>query len=187
MIIKKLSDNSKEYLDTYYEIIDGMKNQMFAVENSDSISKIFIDQILPHISAGIQLSENILKYTTDIEIENFAKNIISQNNENLERLNTISNECECINNDRDIKLYTRKSNELIGAMITRLNSIQTGNNLNVLYLQSMTYYFEGFLSLARNLLNFEICSSLKNFINEQILHTTAKLSIIRNLTNNYRH
>lgn len=183
MLIRKLSDNSKEYLDTYYEIVDSLKSQMFAVENSNSISHMFIEQILPHTNAGIELSENILKYTTDTDIENFAKNVVTQNNENLERLNSISIKCVCENNERDIKLYTRKSTELITAMITRLNSVQGTNNLNSLYLQSMMFYYEGFLALARNLLNFEICSSLKSFVDEQIIFTTNQLALIKNLLN----
>ena len=51
MLIKKLSDNSKEYLDAYYEIIDNIKSQIFAVESSDSISKIYIEQILPPLES----------------------------------------------------------------------------------------------------------------------------------------
>ena len=187
MLIKKLSDNSKEYLDAYYEIIDNIKNQMFAVEVCGSISKIYIEQLLPHKTAGILLSENILKYTTDTEIEAIAKSIITQSNKDIETLNTHLSECTCVtNSDRDIKLYTRKATEIITNMITRLNSIQGTNNLNSLYLQALIYHYEGSLQLARNALSYEICDKLKHYINELIIKITAEIAVIKNLLNNYR-
>ena len=187
MLIKKLSDNSKEYLDAYYEIIDSMKSQIFAVELCDSVSKIYIEQILPHKTAGILLSENILKYTTDIEVEVFAKAIIAESNQDIEKLNEILDECTCVHNsDRDIKLYSRKATEIVTNMLTRLNAIQGTNNLNVLYLQAMMYHHEGELALAKNALNYEICDKLKIYINERIIKITAELAVIKNLLSNYR-
>lgn len=187
MLIKKLSDNSKEYLDAYYEIIDNLKSQMFAVEICNSISKVFIEQILPLANAGILLSENILKYTTDTEIETLAKGIIESSNNNIEALNAIMDECACAqNSDRDIKLYTRKATEIITNMITRLNSIQGTNNLNALYLQALIYYYEGALLLAKNALSYDICEKLKVYLNEHIIKISAQLALIKNLLNNFR-
>lgn len=187
MLIKKLSDNSKEYLDAYYEIIDNMKSQMFGVEFCDSISKTYIEQILPHKTAGILLSENILKFTTDTEIETLAKGIILQSNNDIQTLNSHIENCMCpTNSERDLKLYTRKSTELITNMITRMNSIQGTNNLNSLYLQALIYLFEGALQLARNALNYEICDKLKTYLNEHIAKLSAEIGIIKNLLNNYR-
>lgn len=187
MLIKKLSDNSKEYLDAYYEIIDSLKSQMFAVEICDSISKAYIEQILPLANAGILLSENILKYTTDTEIEALAKGIIEANNNNIETLNAFMEECACVtNSDRDVKLYTRKATEIITNMITRFNSIQGTNNLNSLYLQALIYHHEGELQLAKNALNYDICDKLKIHINEHLIKISSQLALLKNLLNNYR-
>lgn len=187
MLIKKLSDNSKEYLDLYYQIVDNMRNQMFAIEPCNSISQTYIQQILPHKEGAISLSENILKYTTDVDIETLAKAIIENQNASMEYLRSIIDECTChTNSERDVNLYQRKAIEIITNMITKLNSISANNNLNALYLQALIYHHEGGINLAKNALGYDICPKLKQQINEQIIKNTAELTLIKNLLNNYR-
>ena len=187
MLIKKLSDNSKEYLDAYYLIVDTLKNQLQSLETCNSISQTYIQQSLPLGESAIDFSNNILKYTTDIEIENLAKAIIEQQNLSLEYLRSILDECTCAtNSERDINLYKRKALEIISNMLNRLNLIQGTNNLNFLYLQAMLYHNESVIALAKNALNYDLCPKLKQHINEQLVKYTAQQTLMRNLLNTYR-
>jgi len=185
LIVKKLSDNSKDYLNTYYEIIDQMKNDMQNVEICNSISKVYIEQIIPHKKAAIALSENILRYTTNVDIENLAKNIISEHSNEIEKLENILETCMRVcNSERDVNLYMRRFNEILNNMLNRLNNISTTNNLNALYLNALIAHHEGGISLAQNALSYTLCPELKTLANEMIVKYTAQLVIFRQLLRN---
>ena len=75
--IKKLSDNSKEFLKTYYSIIDQAKNDIINIPMGTNLSSVLIDQLIILFQSAIKMSENILNYTTDADVEDFAKNLIA--------------------------------------------------------------------------------------------------------------
>ncbi len=52
----KLSNVAKDYLETFYEIFDKMKSEMESVQFTDSISRDFIVQMIPHHMAAIRMS-----------------------------------------------------------------------------------------------------------------------------------
>ena len=72
----KISNVARRYLDTFSVILDTMIRCMAEVKITDSISCNFIKQMIPHHRAAIDMSLNILRYTTDIEVQNIALNII---------------------------------------------------------------------------------------------------------------
>ena len=69
----ELSNNTQEYLERFYSVLDTMINGMTAVQPTDSVSMDFIHQMIPHHRAAIQMSENLLRYTTNIPLQNIAK------------------------------------------------------------------------------------------------------------------
>lgn len=181
-IVKKLSDNSKEFLNTYYSIIDQMKNEMAEVLPCDSISAKFIKHIIPLENGGINLSQNILKFTTNIDVENFAKEVIEMHTANLSVLNKIGEKCACVcNKERDVNLYMRKYNEIFDTMNNRLNNIPTSNNINTFYITSMMIHHESAINFAKNLLAFTICDELKAYAGNMITAYTSHLSNMRNM------
>ena len=97
-IVKKLSDNSKEYLNTYYDIIDQMSKAINGCEIGKSIGGLYINQITPLLQASIDLNNNILKYTTNTDIENFAKNMTFDRNNEIQKLSEITATCACVCN-----------------------------------------------------------------------------------------
>lgn len=185
-IVKKLSDNSKEYLNTYYDIIDQMSKAINGCEIGKSIGGLYINQITPLLQASIDLNNNILKYTTNTDIENFAKNMTFDRNNEIQKLSEITETCACVcNSERDVKLYMRKFNEVNGNMMQRLNSAPATNNLDMLYLTTMTTLLEGGIGFSKNVLAYNICPDLKDFatnlIDEMNLQISTIKSIIKNL------
>lgn len=184
-IVKKLSDNSKEYLNTYYDIIDKMKNAIDLVENGKSVGGLYINQITPMLLASIEMNENILKYTTNTDIENFAKNMTFDRNNELQKLNEITEKCACVcNTERDVKLYLRKFNEIYNNMIQKLNSVPASNNLDMLYLSTMTSLLEGIIYATNNVLAYNICPELKDFATNLIDEINLQLSTIKSILKN---
>lgn len=184
-IVKKLSDNSKEYLNTYYDIVDNLNQAFTSVEPSNSISGTFINQFVTMLNSGIQMNDNILKYTTNTDVENLAKNISEDATGEIDRLNQMLENCACVcNGEKEIKIYIRKSNEIFNNLITRLNSVANSNNLDALYLTSMITHHENSILLAKNVLSFSICGELKEILSDILDEYALQLSSMRGLLKN---
>ena len=79
----KLSNVTQVYLNTYYMILKTMIKRMTTVQLTNSISDNFIEQMIPHHQAAIEMSQNILKYTTNLEVQGIATNIISSQTKSI--------------------------------------------------------------------------------------------------------
>lgn len=79
----KISNVAKKYLEDFYIILEKMEKGMIDVKLTDSISNNFIMQMILHHRAAIEISSNILKYTTNIELQNIALNIISEQTKSI--------------------------------------------------------------------------------------------------------
>lgn len=183
-MIKKLSDNSKNYIDKYFEIVDNFDRDIRNIERGESISKILIQQILEFYKITKNLSENILIYTTNANIEAFAKMIIKENGVESESLNQMFEYCsKCENDERDILLYLRRFWVVFDGMILKLNNISLTNNLDQYYLSLMLILSEGFIDISKNVLGYDVCENLKMFVENVItvheMYTSQAMQILR--------
>ena len=68
----RFSDVTKEYLTNFHCILEEMVQEMTEAELTGSISQNFISQMIPHHQAAIDMSRNILRYTTNIPLQDIA-------------------------------------------------------------------------------------------------------------------
>ena len=66
------SNVTNDYLAFYDCILCDMIDGMTHADLSDSISHNFITQMIPHHEGAIEMARNILKYTTNIPLQNLA-------------------------------------------------------------------------------------------------------------------
>ncbi len=181
-LVQKLSDNTKDYIDTFYKILDEMAEKMKGVEPSSSISATFIMQMIPHHEAAIKMSENILNYTTDTAIETLAKNIILEQTKDIDKMKHMLDECsKCENSEVDVTLYQREFTSIFETMIKKMNSVPATNNLNVAFLSEMIPHHEGAINMSKNVLKFDICSELKTLAENIIINQGNQLQLMQNL------
>ena len=78
--MEQIPDNNPmfDYLDTYYDILDEMKQEMTSVRQTASISRDFITQMIPHHRAAVEMCENALRYTVSEPVSALAQTIIRQ-------------------------------------------------------------------------------------------------------------
>lgn len=184
-IVKKLSDNSKEFLDTFYNIVDQLNDSVDAVEPTKSISETYINQLVPLLQAGVKMNDNILKYTTNVDIENFAKNMNFDLNNEIEKLNQMKESCSCTcNNERDLKLYNRRFKELFNNTIQRLNNTPATNNVDAFYLTTMIIHHEGTIATAKNALSYTLCPELKELLMDIVDEQNLQISTMKGLLKN---
>lgn len=92
----ELSRVSQKYLTRYREITENMICKMNGADFTDSISQNFINQMIPHHEAAIEMSQNLLRYTTNLPLQNLADKIISGQSRDVEKMKSMLKKCSTI-------------------------------------------------------------------------------------------
>lgn len=152
---------AKNYLSEYYCILEKMVEGMTEAELSDSISGNFIAQMIPHHKAAIEMSNNILRYTTLIPLERIAKNIIAEQTRSIENMCNIQSYCkEMCNQKSDVCLYQRRMNQIMQTMFSHMRSARCDNNINCNFMREMIPHHMGAVQMSENALQYNICPQL---------------------------
>ncbi len=158
---QKYSNVTKDYLCRFYEILSDMIKGMTEAELTCSISHNFIVQMIPHHMAAIKMSENILKYTTWIEVQEIAENIIVSQTKSIENMEKALAKCsELKNSENDLCLYGHNFDMITNTMFTEMHDAPAVNNVNADFMREMIPHHQGAIRMSENALRFEICSEL---------------------------
>lgn len=158
---KMLSNVTKAYLCRFYDILDIMIKDMTYAELTNSISHNYIVQMIPHHMAAIEMSHNILQYTTFVPLQNVALNIIEEQTKSIENMKQVLDQC-CVlqNNPQDLCLYQRNFTQITDTMFTKMKNACTTNNINQNFMREMIPHHQGAIHMSKNLLLFNICPEL---------------------------
>ncbi|MFE6167369.1 DUF305 domain-containing protein [Viridibacillus arvi] len=157
-----LSIVTKKYLRAYYKILDTMIKDMTSVTLTKSISDNFIMQMIPHHRAAIEMSKNILRYTTNLELQSIATNIISEQTKSIANMQAIQNKCSnIINTDYENSYYMHGFKAITDIMFSKMCSAQITNDVNANFVREMIPHHEGAVRMSNNVLMFNICPELK--------------------------
>ena len=74
----QFSNVTMKYLEEFNRILEKMICNMKNAKLTNSISNNFIVQMIPHHRAAIEMSCNILQYTTDLTLQEIASNIVAE-------------------------------------------------------------------------------------------------------------
>ncbi|WP_455716849.1 DUF305 domain-containing protein [Anaerosporobacter sp.] len=155
------SNVTKNYLSEFYCILDQMIEGMTTAELSCSISHNFIVQMIPHHRAAIEMSHNILCYTTNIPLQNIASNIITMQTQSIEDMRNVECICSSFTNSRqDICLYQRHFHSITETMFTEMGNACATNNINANFMREMIPHHKGAIRMSENALRYEICPEL---------------------------
>lgn len=156
-----LSNVAKTYLDAFSCILGTMIKKMTEAALSDSVSHNFIVQMLPHHRAAIEMSNNILKYTTDLAVQNIATQIIKEQTQSIENMQKILPLCECMKNTKEaLCLYSRQTNRTMQAMFSAMGAACATNQLNTDFLREMIPHHRGAVEMSHLTLQYPICPEL---------------------------
>lgn len=170
----RLSNVAKDYLSTYEKILDNMIQGMTEAPLTDSISHNFIVQMIPHHQAAIEMSNNILRYTTNVPLQDIASGIVEEQTKSIENMRTIEDTCgELSNSARDVRLYQRRVDQILHTMFTRMKHARVSNRIDCAFMWEMIPHHEGAVSMSGNALQFDICSGL-TLILEAIISSQEK-------------
>lgn len=164
-----LSNVTKEYLCTYHNILETMIREMTDATLTDSISGNFITQMIPHHQAAIEMSRNILRFTTNVSLQTIAEDIIQEQTKGIADLQSIHHFCgRLCNCERDLSLYQRRTDQIMQTMFHRMQTAPSDNRINVDFLREMIPHHMGAVQMSENALQYEICPELTPLLNDII-------------------
>ena len=172
----ELSIVTQKYLHAFHCILEGMIEKMTQAPLTYSISHNFIVQMLPHHRAAIEMSQNLLKYTTNIPLQDIASHIITSQTKSMEDMRAVKGRCErqC-NSQRDFGLYQHRTNQIMQAMFAQMKNAPAVNNINVGFMREMIPHHLGAIAMSENALNYDICPELKPIL--QAIITSQKRGV----------
>lgn len=172
-------DNAaREYLYTFYGILDEMIWCMTGVELSDSISYNFIVQMIPHHQAAIEMSKNILKFTDNKELRGIASQIIEEQTKSIKNMLKIK-ECCCKTENcrQDLDRYQKKTEQIMREMFSGMKNACSSNRVSCDFMWEMIPHHEGAVRMSENALCFPICRELVPIL--QAIISSQKKGIVQ--------
>lgn len=166
----RFSDVTKTYLNTFYGILDEMIQGMTSAELSHSISYNFIVQMIPHHRAAIEMSKNILKYTTNVSLQDIASNIITSQTKSIEDMEAVVCSCkELTSFEPDLRLYQRRIEQIMKRMFHAMGTAPSVNDINQNFMREMIPHHKGAIEMSKNALHYDVCPQLKPILDSIII------------------
>lgn len=158
----RLSNVTKDYLIQFGCILEEMILEMTHVQLSDSISYNFIVQMIPHHRAAIEMSRNLLQYTTCIPLQDIALQIISEQTKSIQNMEDVLGRCSCLTNpDCEVEQYQCRVDQILDTMFTGMKNARADNQLNANFMREMIPHHRGAIEMSKNALCYDICPELK--------------------------
>ena len=165
-----LNRTTELYLAAFNRILQKMICKMSNAKLTNSISHNFIVQMIPHHQAAIEMSENILKYTSNNSVES------------IENMLSIEKSCNCLVNQRqELQLYQTKINQVMQTMFSNMSKACCTNQINCNFMWEMIPHHEGAVLMSEITLQFNICPELKPILDSIISSQKKGISEMQNL------
>lgn len=166
----QLSNNTEAYTAQYEKILSEMIENMSSVCFTDSISGAFINQMIPHHCAAIAMSENLLRYTVNIPLQNMALNIISSQKKSIASMSAICPKCRCLpNTGGELDSYWKNYECITHHMFREMKTACTDNCIDANFIREMMPHHQGAVSMSQNALNYSLCPALVPLLKEIIV------------------
>ena len=79
-------NKEKEYLKSYEAIYKKMMDEMEKAEPTGNIDRDFLEEMIPHHEGAIAMAANILKYTSNKELQKIANQIIANQSKQVKQM-----------------------------------------------------------------------------------------------------
>lgn len=153
---------AKKYLNQFDQILNQMAEKMLSQHVTNSITINFIECMVPHHQAAIDMSQNLLEYTTYQPLQNIAKNVIEMQTNGIKQMEEIARTTyKFPNTTQDVNHYMEKYLEITENMIERMQNAPRCININLNFINEMIPHHEGAIAMCKNLLQYRIDPRLK--------------------------
>lgn len=156
------SDVTQRYLAEYQEILGYMIRGMTGAEQSGSISRNFIVQMIPHHQAAIEMSQNLLQYTTNVTLQDMAWSIVEEQTKSIADMRRAESCCSRLENSREeLCAWQGRMDQVMQLMFYRMERAGATNQINRNFIREMLPHHEGAIAMSENTLRYPVCPELK--------------------------
>ena len=150
-----------DYLAAFDRILEEMIRKMTNAALNGSISHNFIVQMIPHHRAAIEMSQNILQYTSNSSLQQIASNIIVEQTKSIENMQLILDACSQLqNSQQDVCMYQRSMACIMQNMFARMRRARASIRVDCDFMWKMIPHHQGAVQMAATTLQYEICEGL---------------------------
>ncbi len=162
-----------------------MKNKMLKKRTTDNITVYFIDTMIPHHKAAIEMCQNLLKFTNYNPLINIANNIIKMQTIGINQMTKIRKTTKNFSNDKQ-KIYNYSKNYLAitNNMIYKMQNSKLSSNINLDFINEMIPHHEGAILMCQNLLQYKIDLRLRQVATSIIKNQTKGVTELKKIRDN---
>lgn len=157
----RLCSDTKEYLSTFHNILNEMISRMTEACLTDSISHNFIVQMIPHHQAAIEMSRNILQYTSFVTLQDIAEQIITEQTKSIENMEHILDCCsKQTNSQKELQQYQCHINQIMQNMFAEMGNAYANHSIDADFMREMIPHHRGAVRMSKTTLQYSICNEL---------------------------
>lgn len=169
-------ERTQTYLSCFYEILGEMIRGMCSAELTDSVSQNFIVQMIPHHRAAIEMSRNVLNYTTLAPLQQIASRIITEQTRSIQDMEAALCACSTMENTQLCREeYLRRFQEITRTMFTRMGTACATNQISANFMREMIPHHRGAIQMSESALRCPVCPELKPIL--QAIITSQKAGV----------
>lgn len=162
--------NFDNYLCKFNQILNEMETKMLCRNSVSDITLDFIECMIPHHQAAIDMCENLLKFTECEPLKQIACHIIET--QGIQQMQEIAKTtCGFANTQNDVNCYISRYLLITKNMICKMRNRAQCPNVNLSFIREMIPHHEGAICMCENLLKYCIDPRLekvaKDIIKEQ--------------------
>lgn len=172
---------TKDYLSRYQEILKNMIQGMSSAELNDSIGHNFMTQMIPHHQAAIEMSQNLLRVTTCVPLQEIAQRIIREQTQSIANMEAILPGCTMANTADAVTNYQNKARTILDTMFTEMGNACQSNNIDADFMWEMIPHHCGAIAMSQNALWFAVCPGLDEILDNIIVSQERGVCQMRSL------
>lgn len=173
---------AKDYLRDYYGILDDMIYGMTKAPRTDSISRNFIVQLLPHSRAGIAMSERLLICSDYLPLRDIAQNIIREGKKRIgETERMLRHSSREKNPCGELCLYEDNFRRITELMFREMRCAEVVERINCDFIREMIPHLRGAVHMAENALDFDVFPPLRSVLKDIVRTDTRTASQLQRI------
>lgn len=153
---------ARKYLCQFDEIRSQMAEKMLSQKTSNSITIDFIQCMIPHHQAAIEMSQNLLQYTTYQPLQKMANDIICKQTEEIQEMEEMLKSTYGFPNmPQEVNNYRNEYLRIVENMIEKMKNAPKSIYINLDFTYEMIPHHKGAIEMCENLLKYRMDAKLK--------------------------
>lgn len=177
-----ISANTKRYLTEYQRILSELRGAVEGASFSADFSENAIARMIPINEAVIALSEELLRYTTNVALQTLAEGIVADATDELEELRRVRSGCGACGCGRGLSRYITRTQNTTDTMFLALESAESSASIDLNYIRELLPTLQGGVGISRGALGYPLYRGLSTVLSRIIARSNRNISALNSIT-----